>query len=105
MRPCCRMLAASSCSLDSSKVLRGLVVDSWMVSRARNWNALLFCMIALLGRAERSGGERTRCPVSAQLRNGFRRVGSALSLLRDCCIGGVLRGGGLAVWLLFGLFL
>src|ERR1700758_517709 len=42
MRPCCRMLAASSCSLESSNVRRGLVADSWMVSRARNWNALLF---------------------------------------------------------------
>jgi hypothetical protein len=40
-----------------------LAADSWMVSRARNWNALLFCMIALLGRVERSGGvERTRVP-------------------------------------------
>ena len=28
MRPCCRMLSASSWSLDSSKVWRGLVVDS-----------------------------------------------------------------------------
>jgi hypothetical protein len=37
---------ASSCSLDSSNVRRGLVADSWMVSRARNWNALLFCKIA-----------------------------------------------------------
>jgi hypothetical protein len=30
-------------------VRRGFVVDSWMVSRARYWNALLFCMTASLG--------------------------------------------------------
>src|SRR5271170_6048124 len=64
--------SASSWSFDSSNVRRGLAADSWMVSRARNWNALLFCMIALLGRVERFGGvERTRCPVSAPLRKGL----------------------------------
>ena len=49
------MLSASSCSLASSKVRRGLVVDSWMVSMARYWNALLFCMTALLGRVGTCG--------------------------------------------------
>jgi hypothetical protein len=29
--------------------LTGLVVDSWMVSMARNWNALLSCMMPSLG--------------------------------------------------------
>ena len=29
-------------------------------------------------------------------------IGSALRHLRECCIGGVLRGGGLLGWLLFG---
>src|SRR6266702_2061349 len=67
MRPCCLMLSASSCSLDSSNVRRGLAADSWMVSRARNWNALLFCMIALLGRVEGLGvgcEHDALCPLS-----------------------------------------
>src|SRR5665213_3147335 len=50
MRPLCLMLSASSLSLPSSNVRRGLVVDSWIVSMARNWNALLSCMAALLER-------------------------------------------------------
>ena len=51
---------ASSYSLDSSKVRRGLVVDSWMVSIARYWNVLLSCMMTssfrtLKGKDKRSG--------------------------------------------------
>ncbi len=48
MSPLVRMLSASSCSLASSKVRRGLVADSWMVSMAMYWNSLLFCTVALL---------------------------------------------------------
>ncbi len=48
MRPLVRMLSASSPSLHSSKVRRGLVADSWMVSMAMYWNSLLFCMVLLL---------------------------------------------------------
>ena len=39
------MLSASSYSLASSKVRRGLVADSWMVSIAMYWNSLLFCTV------------------------------------------------------------
>ncbi len=34
--------------LASSKVRRGLVADSWMVSMAMYWNSLLFCTVVLL---------------------------------------------------------
>ncbi len=30
------------------EVRRGLVLDSWMVSMARYWNSLLFCMMLSL---------------------------------------------------------
>ena len=43
------MLSASSPSFNSSKVRRGLVADSRMVSMAMYWNSLLFCKVVLLG--------------------------------------------------------
>src|ERR1700677_232331 len=42
--PWVRRLAASSANLLSSKMLRGLVVDSWMRLRAMVWNPAVFFM-------------------------------------------------------------
>src|SRR5579875_789685 len=73
MRPCCRIDSASSSSFDGSKVCRGLVADSWMVSIARNWKLLLSCMMPSLGVVGGCGGGAHTLPC-------IRSVGGELEL-------------------------
>ena len=86
MSPLVRMDSASSCSLASSKVRRGLVADSWMVSMAMYWNSLLFCTLLLLDVLGPEGRKGCGAKPCLALRSvGERRLVKRLAaVVRSC---------------------
>ena len=83
-----RMLSASSFKASSSKIRRGLVLDSVSMERGRSRYSAAGVMVVLMVMAPferwhcKKVVERTRFSVSAPLRRRFRRVGSAAAAQR-----------------------
>src|ERR1700716_2174388 len=79
------MVFASSCSALCSKLRRGLDLDSVSNARGRlRYSVALVTVVFMMISSFRAVAlhevvERTRCPVSAPLRKGFRRVGCVVA--------------------------